>query len=127
MSFDSYLPPGISIDDLIVVVSSLSSLSVLLLVWFALAPADKGAKRARLLAEQRKAMKAGITGPVRRRSKERTASTSFMHDVVSKLQLMKSSQAEKTAIKLLRAGCSIPWLSRCRSASTRCTLHPVSA
>jgi len=104
MSFVDYLPPGISIDDLIVVVSALSSLSVVLLVWYALAPADRGAKRARMLAEQRKAMKAGIAGPVRRQNKERAASTSFMHDVVNKLQLLKSTQAEKTAIKLLRAG-----------------------
>jgi tight adherence protein C len=104
MSFVDYLPPGISIDDLIVVVSALSSLSVVLLVWYALAPADRGAKRARMLAEQRKAMKAGIAGPVRRRTKERAASTSFMHDVVNKLQLLKSTHAEKTAIKLLRAG-----------------------
>ena len=37
MSFVDYLPPGISIDDLIVVVSALSSLSVVLLVWYALA------------------------------------------------------------------------------------------
>jgi len=104
MSFVDYLPPGISIDDLIVVVSALSSLSVVLLVWYALAPADRGAKRARMLAEQRKAMKAGIAGPVRRQNKERAASTSFMHDVVNKLHLLKSTQAEKTAIKLLRAG-----------------------
>ena len=104
MSFVDYLPPGISIDDLIVVVSALSSLSVVLLVWYALAPADRGAKRARMLSEQRKAMKAGIAGPVRRQNKERAASTSFMHDVVNKLQLLKSTQAEKTAIKLLRAG-----------------------
>ena len=104
MSFVDYLPPGISIDDLIVVVSALSSLSVVLLVWYALAPADRGAKRARMLAEQRKAMKAGIAGPVRRQNKERAASTSFMHDVVNKLQLLKSTHAEKTAIKLLRAG-----------------------
>jgi tight adherence protein C len=104
MNFENYLPPGISIDDLIVVVSALSSLSVVLLVWYALAPADRGAKRARMLAEQRKAMKAGIAGPVRRQNKERAASTSFMHDVVNKLQLLKSTHAEKTAIKLLRAG-----------------------
>jgi len=104
MSFVDYLPPGISIDDLIVVVSALSSLSVVLLVWYALAPADRGAKRARMLSEQRKAMKAGIAGPVRRQNKERAASTSFMHDVVNKLQLLKSTHAEKTAIKLLRAG-----------------------
>jgi tight adherence protein C len=104
MNFENYLPPGISIDDLIVVVSALSSLSVVLLVWYALAPADRGATRARMLAEQRKAMKAGIAGPVRRQNKERAASTSFMHDVVNKLQLLKSTHAEKTAIKLLRAG-----------------------
>ena len=104
MNFETYLPPGMSVDDFIVVAASLSSLSVLILVWYAFVPADKSAKRARLLAEQRKAIKAGITGPVRRRKKERSASTSFMHDVVSRLQLLKSSHAEKTAIKLVRAG-----------------------
>ena len=47
MNFESYLPPGMSLDDLIVVAASLSSLSVLVLVWYALVPVDKGAKRAR--------------------------------------------------------------------------------
>ena len=51
MNFETYLPPGMSIGDLIVVAASLSSLSVLVLVWYAFVPADKGTKRARLLAE----------------------------------------------------------------------------
>ena len=101
---ENLLPPGVSPDDLIVVVSALSSLSVLLLIWYALVPADKSAKRAQVIAEQRKAYKAGIAGPVRRKKKERPASKDFMQEVVTKMQLLKSGHAEKISIKLLRAG-----------------------
>jgi len=100
---ESLLPDGVTMEDAIVVLAACSSLAVVTLVWFALLPADPGVKRARFLAQQRLAMRAGLTGPIRRR-REHTPSASFMHQVVHQLKLMRSNQTEKIVAKLTRAG-----------------------
>ena len=104
MTFDSLLPPGVSFQDAIVLMAGLASLSVVVLVWFALMPADPGTKRIKALADQRKAMKDGFSGPVRRSSARKAASTSLMHQVVDKFKLMKSTQASNVQNKLTKAG-----------------------
>ena len=101
---EQLLPSGLNIDDFIVLAASMSSLSVVVLIWYALVPADKSIKRARMLAEQRKAYRQGIAGPIRRKSVQRPATKDFMQSVVTRLKLLKSGHAEKVAIKLLRAG-----------------------
>ena len=100
---ESLLPNGVSMEDAIVLLAACSSLAVVTLVWFALLPADPGVKRARFLAQQRLAMRAGLTGPIRRR-REQDTSTSFMHRVVNQLKLLRTTQAEKVSTKLTRAG-----------------------
>ncbi len=100
---DNFLPDGITIDDAIVILASCSSLAVVSLVWFALLPADAGVKRARFLAQQRLAMRAGISGPIRR-NQEYKPTTSMMHKVVNSFKLLRSSHAEKASLKLTRAG-----------------------
>jgi tight adherence protein C len=100
---DSFLPDGITIDDAIVILASCTSLAVVSLVWFALLPADAGVKRARFLAQQRLALRAGISGPIRR-NQEYKPTTGMMHKVVNSFKLMRSSHAEKASLKLTRAG-----------------------
>ncbi|HMB77258.1 MAG TPA: type II secretion system F family protein [Kiloniellaceae bacterium] len=101
--FEILLPEGVTIEDAIVVLAACSSLAVVTLVWFALLPADPGIKRARFLAQQRQAMRAGLTGPLRRR-REQSTSSSFMHQVVNQLKLMRSNQTEKIVTRLTQAG-----------------------
>jgi len=101
--FEKLLPEGFTVEDAIVILSACSSLAVVTLVWFALLPADPGIKRARFLAQQRLAMRAGLTGPIRRQRQQTTSST-FMHQVVHQLKLMRSNQTEKVVTKLMRAG-----------------------
>lgn len=89
-------------EDAIVLLAACSSLAVVTLVWLALLPADPGIKRARDLAQQRMAMRAGMMGPLRRRREQ--TSTGFMHQAVNQLKLMRSSQTEKIVTKLTHAG-----------------------
>ena len=104
MTFESLLPPGMTFGDVIVLMAALSSLAVVVLVWFALVPAEPGEKRIKTLADQRKAMKAGISGPVRRQNKPTTGTAGFMHDIVGRLKLLKSTQASKVENQLTKAG-----------------------
>jgi tight adherence protein C len=71
-------------------------------VWFSLLHRDPSQKRAKLLAEQRVALRGGMIAP--RRRSERLNSASFMRQVVDRLQLMKSSQAGNISEKLMRSG-----------------------
>ncbi len=102
MSVEQYLPAGVTIEDLIVVMSSLTVLISFIAVWSSLLHRDPSQKRAKLIAEQREALRGGMLAP--RRRKERLNTASFMRQVVDKLQLMKSAQAGNISSKLMRAG-----------------------
>lgn len=102
MSVEKYLPAGLTVEDLIIVMAALSVLVSFAAVWSSLLHRDPSQKRAKLLAEQREALRGGMLAPRRRR--ERLNSASFMRQVVDRLQLMKSSQAGSISTKLMRAG-----------------------
>jgi tight adherence protein C len=102
MTLDSLIPAGMSIEQLLTIMSSLSVLISILAVWFALVHRDVAAKRARLIADQRREMRAGVMGP--RRREAHMPSMTVMRNVVDKLKVLRSAQANKIAIKLSRAG-----------------------
>jgi tight adherence protein C len=102
MKVDQYLPAGITVEDLIVFMAAISVVISFAAVWFSLLHRDPLQKRAKLLAEQRAALRNGMVTP--RRRSERLNSASFMRRVVDRLQLMKSSQAGNVSEKLMRAG-----------------------
>ncbi len=102
MTLDKLLPPGMSVEDLLVIMSSLSVLVSVLAVWFALLHRDVAAKRAQMIAEQRRSMRADVMGP--RRREAHMPSMNFMRKTVETLKLLRSAQADKVALKLTRAG-----------------------
>jgi tight adherence protein C len=102
MNFEEFLPPGVTPEDVLVLMSALSALSVTVTVWFALLHRDPAMKRARLMARERKTMRAGIMGA--RRRNERLPTISMMRQIVDRLNLLRSSQADKISQKLMRAG-----------------------
>jgi tight adherence protein C len=102
MNLDSILPTGMSAEDLIVLMAALTAFVSSFAVWSALLYRDPAARRAELMATQREALRAGLATTPRR--KERDHSLTFMRQVVDRLQLMKSSQAEKISNNLARAG-----------------------
>lgn len=102
MTFEDLLPPGMSVEELLIVMTSLSVLVSTLAVWFALLHRDTAAKRAQMIAKQRREMRVGIMTPQRREA--HAPSMTFMHRVVEGLKLLRSTQAKKVSEKLTRAG-----------------------
>ena len=102
MNFQSFLPAGLSAEDLIVAMAAVSACVSLAAVWMALLHRDPAVRRARALAAQREALRSGMLA-VRRRE-DRLQAMTIMRQVVERLQLMRSAQAEKISLKLARAG-----------------------
>src|SRR3546814_5272120 len=91
-----------SVEDLLVYMSSLSVLVSVLAVWFAFLHRDVTAQRARLIAAQRRDMRSDMMGPRRREAHQ--SSMTVMRKVVGTLKLLRSAQANKVAHKLTCAG-----------------------
>ena len=88
------LPAGLSPEDLIILMSGVTAFVSFFAVWNALIYRDPAARRAELMAGQREVLRAGVTG-TRRRRPERQQTLGVMKQVVDKLKLLQSSQAEK--------------------------------
>jgi len=99
---ESMLPQGVSMETVIIIMASLSALTVFLMIYVTLLAGDDGIKRARAIGAQRDGMRAGAIGPVRR--KKRLQTIGMMQKTVENMKLLKSSQAEKVALKLMKAG-----------------------
>lgn len=102
MTFESLLPPGVTIEFLVVLMAGLTAAASSAAVWATLLHRDPATRRARVLAAQREALRSGML-TVRKRE-ERVKTMTFMRQVVDKLQLLRTAQTEKTALKLARAG-----------------------
>ena len=102
MTLADLIPEGMSVEDLLVVMSSLSVLVSVLAVWFTFLHRDVTAQRARLIAQQRRDMHVAVMGPRRREAYQ--PSMTVMRSVVDRLKLMRSSHANKATLKLSRAG-----------------------
>ena len=102
MTFQSLLPAGVTIEFLVVLMAGLTAAASSAAVWATLLHRDPAARRARMLAAQREALRSGVL-TVRRRE-ERVKTMTFMRQVVDRLQLLRTAQTEKTALKLARAG-----------------------
>src|SRR3546814_15772028 len=66
MTLADLLPDGMSLEDILVIMSSLSVLVSVLAVWFAFLHRDVAAQRARLIADQRRELRSSVMGPQRR-------------------------------------------------------------
>lgn len=102
MTLADLIPPGWSVEDLLVVMSSLSVFVSVIAVWFSFLHRDVAAQRARLIAAQRRDMRATVMGPRKREAHQ--PSMTIMRSVVETLKLLRSAQANKVALKLTRAG-----------------------
>ncbi len=102
MNIDTYLPGGMSVEDLLILMMALSAGSVAITVWFTLLQRDPAVRRAKIIAAQRTAMRSAMVGP--RRRQQRLPTLGMMRQVVDRLNLLKSGQAERISHKLMRAG-----------------------
>ena len=88
-------------DDLIVVMAGVTAIMTVLMLWYALMPPDPGTARVRAIARRREEMKAEALSPKRRQAIQ---AVTVMRQVVTRLNLMRSKQAENIHWKLARAG-----------------------
>ncbi len=102
MNIETYLPGGLSVEDLLILMTALSAGSVAITVWFTLLQRDPALRRAKVIAAQRTAMRSALVGP--RRRQQRLPTLGLMRQVVDRLNLLKSGQAERISHKLMRAG-----------------------
>ena len=93
---------GLTPEDVIVYMAGISAATISITVWLALLHKDPAARRVKLIAAQREALRAGVIGP--RRRQERLPTISLMRRVVDRLNLLRSAQASRISIKLMRAG-----------------------
>ena len=101
MSLLENLPFGLKPDDLIVLMAAATATLTVLMLWFALMPPDPGTARVQALARRREQMKAEALTPKRRQAIQ---AVTFMREVVTRLKLVRTKQAESIHWKLARAG-----------------------
>jgi tight adherence protein C len=97
-----YLPPGVTPEDVVIWMAAASAFLTVMAVWFGLIVPQQSSRRIRELAQRREQLKAGVVSSTRR--KNRQASTSFMRQVVTKLNLQRSQRAEMITRRLQQAG-----------------------
>ena len=97
-----YLPGGVAPEDVVIWMAAASAFFTVMAVWFGLIVPQQSSRRVRELAQRREQLKAGVVSPTRR--KNRQASTSFMRQVVTKLNLQRSQRAEMITRRLQQAG-----------------------
>lgn len=102
MSLEALNAAGLDAESLVVLLAALTAFVSAFAVWSALLHRDPAARRAEFIASQREALRAGVL--TQRRRKDPDQSMTVMRQVVDKLQLMKSTQADKIKTNLARAG-----------------------
>lgn len=97
------IPAGFTAEDMIVISAAIAVAVSAIAVWQALVVRDELTPRLKALAERRAALKANMlaAGP---RTRRKTTSDTLMHSVVSKLNLLRSREADKARIALAQAG-----------------------
>jgi tight adherence protein C len=95
--------PGLGIDDLIIGMAGLSALMAMAGAWYGLVDHNPGARRARELAASREQLRAGLAG-VRKRTNSRQVSIGLMKQVVSRITVRRTQQADRLARTLAQAG-----------------------
>lgn len=96
------LPFGLTETDLLSVTAGISAVSMVLLVWYSLIERDPLPARLKALETRRKALKAGIVQPPRRKSL--VTGRTWMREIVHRLKLMKGQSSAKLSLSLARAG-----------------------
>jgi tight adherence protein C len=94
--------------DILAILSAAVAMVVFLRLGRVLANRDTMSGRIKSLEERRKALQAGLQSRARRKDKRTPSSVGLMRHVVQRLQLLRSQQADKIQMKMLRAG----WRSR---------------
>lgn len=102
---DAALPFGLTVLDLVTIITALAAFVAILAVWSSAMSRDPMRGRVKVLQARREALKAGFVSTKRRRSTVKTLdSVGMMRTVVQRLKLMQGEQTKKIAKLLSQAG-----------------------
>ncbi len=96
-------PFGLTPQDLVVAMAGMAAMLTVAAIWYGLIQRDPLAARAKALAARRDTLKSGYAKP-RRNAQRRVSGFNLMQVVVGRLNLLRSRQADRTALLLARAG-----------------------
>lgn len=93
---------GVTQEQVLILMAGISAATISITIWITLLHKDPGARRVKMIGAQRAILRANMVGP--RRRQERLPTLGFMRRFVDRLNLLRSAQASRISIKLMRAG-----------------------
>ena len=93
-----------TLEDVIVLVSAVGAAVSVIAAWQALLVRDELGPRLKAIARRRDGLRADMIRTPGNRHRNMSASHGFMKDIVERLKLMKSSEAQKATLALAAAG-----------------------
>jgi tight adherence protein C len=97
-----WLPPGVSLDDAIVIVASLAALAMFFAMWQALRPASAFERRLEQIVHRKETLRQ--TALANRRSPHRRTPVGLMREALARLNLLRSRRSAEARLMLARAG-----------------------
>ena len=97
-----WLPPGVQLDDIIVVLASFAALAMFFAMWHALRPNTAFERRLEQIVQRKESLRQ--TALATRRSPHRRGPAGLMHEAVTRLNLLRSRHADEARQRLARAG-----------------------
>ena len=97
-----WLPPGVSLEDIIVLLASLATLAMFFAMWQALRPNTPFERRFEQIVQRKETLRRSMLA--NRRSPHRRSPVGMMREAVTRLNLLRSRQAAEARGMLARAG-----------------------
>jgi len=97
-----WLPPGVGLDDAIVIVASLAALAMFFAMWQALRPSSPFERRLEPIMRGKESLRQSAL--VNRRSPHRRTPVGLMREALARLNLLRSRRSAEARLMLARAG-----------------------
>ncbi|HTW50938.1 MAG TPA: type II secretion system F family protein [Stellaceae bacterium] len=102
IAFDEYLPFGLGLNDVIALMAGLAVLATFVAVWQALRANTNFERRLASIADKKEAMR--LAALATRRQRVQLTPASLIHELVTRLNLLRSHHATEARMMLARAG-----------------------
>jgi tight adherence protein C len=101
-AFDNYLPFGLQLNDIIALMAGLAVLATFFAVWQGLRANTSFERRLAQIADKKEAMR--LAALATRRQRAQLTPASLIHELVTRLDLLRSNHAAEARTMLARAG-----------------------
>jgi tight adherence protein C len=99
---EHWLPAGTGVDDLIAALAALAMLATLFAIWHALRPNSAFERRLAQIVDRREVLRRSVLAS--RNQRNRLTTVDWMHQAVTRLNLLRSQHAAEARALLARAG-----------------------